>query len=237
MDHLLERKIEFFQVEKRLVHKSGRAIWVLLNSSLVTDKDGMPMYLIGQVQDITSRKETEKRLEYLATHDPLTGLPNRTLFLDRLGHAINLAKRRQTRLAVLFLDLDSFKFVNDNYGHDTGDRVLQSLGSRMAACLRQSDTVARIGGDEFAFILENISDHESIIRLVEKISTTIMEPVAVNGESIQLIPSIGVALFPEGGNDIRTLMIAADKAMYRARETNTNGYGFAWGEKSERTGS
>jgi len=233
MHKLLEREVEFFQVEKRLVHKMGWAIWVLLNSSLLTDRDGTPIYLIGQVQDITSRKETEKRLEYLATHDHLTGLPNRSLFLDRLDHAIKLAQRRLTRVAVLFLDLNSFKLVNDNFGHDIGDHVLQALGSRMVACLRKSDSVARIGGDEFAFIVENISDHESIVNVVEKISAAIMEPIVVDSESFRLIPSIGVALFPEDGRDIKTLMIAADKAMYRARESSKNGYGFAWGEKTK----
>lgn len=219
---LMASQLDFFQAEGKLSHKHGRAVWTLINASLVRDLEGEPLYVIGQLQDITSRKEAEQRLHYLATHDTLTELPNRALFTDRLNHAMSIARRNNGHVGVVFMDLDTFKNINDIYGHEVGDRVLAAVGSRLRACLRESDTVARLGGDEFAFVIENMVDYDNLLNVVEKIHKVIIQPFEVDGQLIHLTPSIGISLFPDHGEDAKTLLIMADKAMYRAKEEGKN---------------
>lgn len=219
---LVNSQLDYFQVEGKLTHKHGRAVWTLINASLNRNLDGGPLYVIGQIQDITSRKEAEQHLHYLATHDTLTDLPNRAHFSDRLNHAITIARRNKARIGVVFMDLDTFKTINDSYGHEVGDRVLSAIGARLKGCLRESDTVSRLGGDEFAFIIENVVDYVNILTVVEKIHKAIMQPFEVDGQLISLTPSIGISLFPEHGEDAKTLLIMADKAMYRSKEEGKN---------------
>jgi diguanylate cyclase (GGDEF)-like protein/PAS domain S-box-containing protein len=208
--------------EIRFLHQQGDVIWGLLNMSLIRDPHNNPSHIICQIQDITERKEFEKQLHHLATHDPLTDLPNRALFFDRLEHAIRLADRNNRWLAVLFLDLDGYKAVNDLYGHLHGDQLLQVISRRLQASLRQSDTVARIGGDEFAFILENIKEPQQIPFIVEKILSSVTQPLRVNNQYLLITASVGVSLFPAHGCDAQSLVSCADQAMYLAKDKGKN---------------
>lgn len=208
--------------EIRFLHQQGGVIWGLLNMSLIRDPHNNPSHIICQIQDITERKEFEKQLHHLATHDPLTDLPNRALFFDRLEHAIRVADRNNRWLAVLFLDLDGYKAVNDLYGHLHGDQLLQVISRRLQASLRQSDTVARIGGDEFAFILENLKEPQQIPFIVEKILNSVTQPLRVNNQYLLITASVGVSLFPTHGRDAQSLVSCADQAMYLAKDKGKN---------------
>jgi diguanylate cyclase (GGDEF)-like protein/PAS domain S-box-containing protein len=223
---LLHGEIEYYQLEKRYIHKRGSTVWVLINFSLVRNASGNPHLFIGQIQDITSRKEVEQRLKYLATHDPLTDLPNRALYFDRLDHSLSMAKRKNQEVAVAFLDLDSFKLVNDTYGHDMGDRLLQFVAWRLQSSLRASDTVARFGGDEFAFIIENIPGNKGASNVVSKIHASLLQPFQVDDHIFKMTPSMGISLYPKDGEDAKTLFMRADQAMYCAKEGGRNKFEF-----------
>ncbi|MDX1436055.1 MAG: PAS domain S-box protein [Anaerolineales bacterium] len=184
-------------------------------------------YIAGAItRDITERKQIEQRFEYLATHDWLTNLPNRSLFHDRLEHALMLARRENTQVAVLFLDLDGFKSINDRFGHARGDELLREVAGRLRSCLRGSDTVARLGGDEFTFILENIADRESIATVVDKLYDCLSKDFLVEGSSFGISGSIGVSLFPKDAETPETLLKLADQAMYAAKQEGKNRYRF-----------
>lgn len=183
--------------------------------------------LIRSMRYAIERKRAEAHLHFMATHDPLTHLPNRSLFLDRLNHAITLSKRNNLCLAVLFLDLDGFKTVNDTYGHETGDRVLQAIGERFRKHLRACDTVARLSGDEFAFILENIGNGSNAAVVAEKILKNLAHPFILEGQSIHITTSIGISLYPQDGKDAQELLRRADAAMYKAKQCGKNTYQFS----------
>ncbi len=170
--------------------------------------------VLGTMRDITRRKETEHQLEFLALHDPLTELPNRKLFLDRLSQAMAAALRKQTSVAVLYLDLDGFKPVNDRHGHDAGDGVLKVVSARMRDALRKSDTVARIGGDEFGLVIADLLNPQDYQAVMAKIHDVVRRPMLVNGHKITLDCSIGTALFPDEGQDVDALIKLADERMY-----------------------
>ena len=170
------------------------------------------------VVDITERKIAEKRLEYLSNHDPLTGLANRSLFYDRLSHALDIAKRESQKLAVLFIDLDSFKSINDTYGHDYGDRLLHEIAIRITQSVRSCDTVARIGGDEFTIILENINSQNDADVVANKIIQNLKEPFLISEQHIIINCSIGISLFPENGSSVEILLKNADNAMYLSKQ-------------------
>lgn len=190
------------------------------------DKDEVINY-VRVSTDITARKQFENRLEYLATHDPLTKLPNRTLFQDRLSHALAQAKRNEQRLAVLFLDLDDFKLVNDAFGHAQGDRLLQVVAERLKNCLRDSDTVARLGGDEFSFILENIDGKHEVVSVATKINSSLDAPITMGGMEVSISASVGISVFPDNGEDASSLLEKADTAMYLAKQKGKNNYQFS----------
>ena len=182
---------------------------------------------VGRVwsfRDITARRRAEERIEYQAYHDSLTGLPNRLLLMDRLTQALVHAHRHQRRLAVLFLDLDHFKLVNDTLGHAGGDRLLRSVAERLSACVRADDTVARVGGDEFMVLFADLQRSDHAPRMAEKVLEALEHPFAIEGEAIYVTASIGVALYPEDGDESGTLMRNADTAMYRAKELGRNNY-------------
>jgi diguanylate cyclase (GGDEF)-like protein len=183
-----------------------------------------PVFLVS-LRDVTDRVQAEKQMRHLATHDALTNLPNRILFFDRLDQAITRAQRQNSKLAILFLDLDGFKTVNDQFGHATGDTTLQIVARRLESCLRQSDTVARMGGDEFTIILENITSPQDCEQVASKILEAIQEPIKFDTKQVQLSTSIGISIFPEDGEDGDLLTIHADAAMYMAKE-NRNHYEF-----------
>lgn len=168
-------------------------------------------------RDVSERKELERNLRHLAYTDALTGLPNRTLFHDRLKQGLAVAMRRDSPLAVLFLDLDRFKVINDSLGHDVGDRVLISVARRLRACLRDEDTLARLGGDEFAILLPEIAGARGSSLVADKLLKALAAPQHINGHELTVGASIGIALFPENGSDLQSLLRSADAAMYSAK--------------------
>lgn len=188
----------------------------------VLNKDGETSRFIAIKQDVSDRVRAEKKMEFLATHDPLTKLPNATLFYDRLNHAIQKAKRIDTFIGVLFLDLDGFKGVNDTLGHTYGDELLRVIGRRLQATTRQSDTVARVGGDEFTLILEELERPEDAGKVAQKIIRALTEPHIIDGNEVCVGTSIGVSVYPQDGLDADTLVNRADKAMYKAKQGGKN---------------
>ncbi len=171
------------------------------------------------LRDITERKQAEKQMHHQAHHDALTGLPNRAMFTDRLHQAIATAKRGKTQLAVLFVDLDKFKPVNDDFGHEVGDLLLKEVAQRMKQCVRESDTVARNGGDEFTILLPATETGQDAVKVAEKILQAILQPFELAGHSILISSSIGIALYPEHGAEEKLLVRNADIAMYHAKNS------------------
>jgi diguanylate cyclase (GGDEF)-like protein len=185
------------------------------------------------VRDVTERKQFEERIQHLATYDNLTGLQNRMLFYDRLRQAINLAGRNHDELSLLYVDLDKFKMVNDTLGHDSGDEVLKNAANRIQQQVRESDTVARIGGDEFAVILPKITTPQDAATVARKIIDALLPVFALAGAkcaSAKVGASIGIATFPADGADMDALLKAADAAMYRAKQS---GNSFSFGSASQ----
>lgn len=206
-------------------NKDGEIFPEWLTISTVKNQKGEVTNYIGVFTDITARKKSEERLRYLATHDPLTDLPNRDLFQDRLNHALARARRTRKEAAVLLLDLDDFKAINDTLGHSIGDRLLQIVAKRLKACLRKSDTVARIGGDEFTFILEQIPNTNVCVVVAKKIHQALAAPFLIGDHKISISASIGISIFPDHGLDPETLLSNADSAMYLSKNTG-NSYTF-----------
>jgi diguanylate cyclase (GGDEF)-like protein len=174
--------------------------------------------------DISDRKRVEERVQYLALHDALTGLANRVLFFDRLNTAIATAHRKNGSFALLYLDLDDFKPVNDNYGHETGDLVLRCIAERLRGRVRESDTVARLGGDEFILLFNDTLDESAAITVAEKVIAEVTAPLPVEGCAHRVGCSIGIALYPRDGEDADSLMRHADTAMYGAKRLGKNRY-------------
>ena len=194
----------------------------------VTDTEGNLTHYVAVSSDITQRKLDEERIRFLAYHDKMTGLPNRTLFYDRLSRAMSQARRNHSRFALLFLDLDGFKSVNDIYGHQAGDDVLKATAMRILSCVRDVDTVARLGGDEFAIILGEIEQLTDITAVAEKISPILMEDVLLHdNQKCSVGVSIGIAIYPDDGAEIDSLMNAADDAMYVSKSAGKRGYTFS----------
>lgn len=167
--------------------------------------------------DASERQEREERLRWLAQHDVLTGLPNRLLLMDRLKQALLRCNRFRTRSAVLMLDLDRFKTVNDELGHAAGDELLREAGRRMQAVVREADTVARIGGDEFVLVLTDVGESSGAAGVASKLVAVLGKPFAIDSRSVQVAASVGIALFPDDGIDADGLLAVADRAMYRAK--------------------
>ncbi len=174
--------------------------------------------------DITDRKIAERRLSHLATHDPLTGLPNRILFDDRLSLELAHAQRSDKKLSVMLLDLDHFKDINDSWGHTAGDEILKSVGRRLLDFLRKSDSIARMGGDEFLILLPGIENTENAYTIAQKILDAFKEPFIAGSRKLHITLSIGIAIYPDDGTDSATLMKNADIAMYDVKEKGRNGY-------------
>jgi diguanylate cyclase (GGDEF)-like protein/PAS domain S-box-containing protein len=188
------------------------------------DSRGHVAGVIGLIRDITERKAAEQQIEYQAYHDPLTGLANRRLFQEHLTLALALAQRRNRLVAVLFLDLDHFKLVNDSLGHSIGDALLKQVGVRLKASVREGDTVARVGGDEFTIVLQELASRADAALVAQNVLETIAEPVEVNDHRLYVTTSIGITLFPEDGEDAESLLKNADNAMYRAKAQGRNTY-------------
>jgi diguanylate cyclase (GGDEF)-like protein/PAS domain S-box-containing protein len=207
-----------FENEHRLQRKDGSYIWVLIRGVAVRDKKGKPYRMAGSLSDISIRKQTEERLLYDALHDALTGLPNRTMFMDRLGHAVKRFKRNHdSRFAVLFLDLDRFKVINDSLGHPFGDQLLKIVANSLTKCLRTSDSAARLGGDEFAILLEDISSISDAVVISERIQQTLQNPFEFKEHKVVISTSIGIVLSDTKYEIPEDILRDADIAMYHAK--------------------
>lgn len=211
--------------ELELRRRDGRGVWLHLKADVLIDNAGEPE-LIGAIQDITQHKNVDQLIEYQANYDSLTGLPNRALFQDRLQTALLHAQRRSTRLAVLFVDLDNFKSVNDNLGHDAGDEMLVESAQRIQHCVRSVDTVARYSGDEFVAILVDVFSASVASRIAEEMVLAMRKPFSLNGRQIYCGASIGVAFYPDDGDNPDTLVIKADQAMYEVKKSGRNAWQF-----------
>ena len=207
-------------------HKDGRVLPEWLSVSAVTDDAGMLMNYVCVVTDISAIKDSESRLEHLATHDALTQLPNRVLVTDRLRHAFGRAQRQRSLLAGLFLDLDGFKGINDTLGHAVGDRLLVAVGERLCARIRQSDTVGRLGGDEFLVVLEDVSTRQDVARLAGGLIEDMTRSFDIDGQQLYVGASIGIALYPGDASSAEELVRNADTAMYRAKEEGKSTFAF-----------
>lgn len=202
----------------------GHGLWTETSLNLIRDLHGRPLALMGISRDISERRLLHARLDRLAHFDQLTGLPNRTLFFDRLERTLAAASRDRQRCALLYLDLDGFKAVNDNGGHADGDRLLKSVAERLLQCSRAADTVARLGGDEFAVILRDIAGPGSAAMIAERIIETLAEPVQLSRRKVRIGCSIGIALYPDHARDPETLLTRADAAMYAVKRSGRQGW-------------
>ncbi len=217
-------EVDHYESEARMRHRLGHWVWVL-DRGKVTSRtpDGQPLMMYGTHQDITQRKQLEETFRHGAQHDALTGLPNRVLLGDRLERALLAAQRSQGRLAVLYMDLDGFKAVNDEHGHEAGDVVLRTMARRIQGAIRASDTLARMGGDEFVVLLPEIGDMRKALGQAHKIIEAVSRKVKINAEvTVEISVSIGITLCPDHGSDAQTLMMRADQAMYAAKRSGKN---------------
>ena len=227
MKKMLAGEMADYKVEQRYHHKDGKVLWASVQVTLVRNEKGEPEFAIGTIQDITERKQAEKMINFMAYHDRLTGLPNRALLFDRLSQAMSQAKRDGKSVALLFADLDGFKAVNDKHGHEAGDNVLKMAAQRFLACVREVDTVARFGGDEFAIILGNLDDSQQARGVAEKIVQAFAQSMALaDGSECSVGASVGISVYPENGSAMDNLMTAADQAMYESKHIGRNSYTF-----------
>lgn len=214
------------EMEYRARAADGRTVWIHERVSVVTGPDGNIEMLRGLMVDITKFKEAELKLAHLAAYDELTGLLNRTLLQDRMRQALAQSDRSGDMVAILFIDLDRFKIVNDSLGHDIGDTVLQTAAGLLTGCIREVDTVARLGGDEFVVMLTGIGKMEDITGVARKTLETLASPFTVNAHEFFLTASIGISVYPKDGDDAQTLLKNADTAMYRAKDGGKNRFEF-----------
>jgi diguanylate cyclase (GGDEF)-like protein/PAS domain S-box-containing protein len=219
-------------VEVELRRADKRVLWVLANLVLVGDSISGVVH--ATVVDISDRKRAEEQIEFHAYHDVLTHLPNRKLFTDRLRHGLMRAKRNNKTVAVMFIDVDHFKTINDTLGHTAGDELLLEMARRLRECVRDDDTVARLGGDEFTIILSELRHPEDAVGVAQKILAAVQEPLTIGAMPIVVSASIGIALYPEDGHDPESLLRNADSAMYRAKEEGRNTYQLCTDEMKQR---
>lgn len=205
--------------------KDGSLFWESASIAPITDDNGAITHFVAVKEDVTQQKELMERLEQMAQFDMLTGLPNRRMFLDRLVQGVAVSRRNNKRFALLFIDLDGFKRINDSYGHESGDRVLKIVAARLSACVRISDVVGRIGGDEFTLLLGTLNHYEDSGHVAEKVLAALEKPVTLpDGTSERIGASIGISVFPDDADDGDRLLIAADHAMYEAKRGGKGKY-------------
>jgi diguanylate cyclase (GGDEF)-like protein/PAS domain S-box-containing protein len=221
--------------EEKETWPDGRESWVLTTKVALRDQQGAVVGTVGISQDITDRKQAEARIRYMALHDGLTGLANRTLLQDRLAQAIGLACRNKKCVGTLLVDIDRFKSINDSLGHYVGDRLLEAVAMRLRVCLRESDIVARLGADEFALGLQMMSGREGIEQAAQKVLATLVEPFQIEGHELRISGSIGISQYPADGENPEALLRAADAAMYDAKAQGRGVYRFFTSELNEAT--
>jgi diguanylate cyclase (GGDEF)-like protein/PAS domain S-box-containing protein len=216
----------FRDLEHRFVTRSGEVLWVQVNAVSLHDAHGKFQGYRGTCRNITDRHKAEERISYLATRDPLTDLPNRLLFNDRLEQGLVNARRKREALALMFIDLDRFKNINDSLGHHVGDLLLQEVAARMQACVRRGDTLSRLGGDEFVVTLEGLQHAEDAAQVAQKIIQSLARPMEIGGHILTTSCSIGISIFPADAEDSAALMKNADTAMYHAKEKGRRNFQF-----------
>jgi len=214
-------------------HKDSTLYWELASISPITSSEGNITHFLAVKEDITERKNYEKKLLHQANFDSLTELPNRLLAMDRLAQALARAKRLQWRVALLFIDLDDFKKINDTLGHEVGDKHLKEIGKRLKSTVREADTVARLGGDEFLVIIADLSASDYTETVAQKVLDAISKPIEVDGHELYTTASIGITLYPDDGEESQVLLRNADAAMYRAKETGRDTYHYFTPEMNE----
>ncbi len=216
---MVDGRSEHFEMDKRFLHSAGHIVWGRLQVSLLRDEHGAPAYAIGMLEDVTEEKRLRDELERLAYQDPLTGLPNRRLFHDRVEHQMRRGARSGAPAtgAVLFADLDDFKLVNDSLGHHTGDELIRIIADRVGGSLRPGDTGGRLGGDEFAVLVEGVVDPGQALTIGHRLRRSITRPVQLSGRTITPSVSIGLAMLADC-SDIDEVLRAADLAMYHAKD-------------------
>ncbi len=220
-----EAGAEYKKSQDRFIHSDGRTIWTQSGASLIRDANGAALYVIVQIQDVSERRRTENALAHQAAHDPLTDLPNRGLLADRMVVALARLRRSGETIAVLFMDLDRFKRINDTFGHDAGDRVLLEVAARLRSVVRPSDTVARMGGDEFAILCEGMTE-ASAAELSSRIADVLSDPIQVEGRELGMSASIGIVITDNGDAKPTSLLTDADTAMYEAKDRGRSGHFF-----------
>lgn len=214
---LLDGAIERYQMEKRYLHADGHIVWAQLSVSLVRDDDGLPVHFVSQIQDITTLHDARELLLHRSLHDSLTGLPNRVLLFDRMEQAIAQEARHHRGLAVMFVDLDQMKEVNDAHGHDVGDALLVLIAERLLGVVRVGDTVARLGGDELVVLAESIGGPDGAVELAERVRAAMSRSYVIDELEVTCTASIGVAI-PRPGQRPEDILREADRAMYRAKK-------------------
>ena len=223
---LMTQHGEVLNFESEVYRADGTRLWISENAHVVRDTDGRILYYEGTVQDISERRRHQEELERQANHDMLTGLPNRILLADRVQHEIARADRLGYYLAVVFIDLDNFKFINDSLGHGAGDELLKEIAARLQYCVRGTDTVARLGGDEFVLLLGDHFRISTVISLLKRVLAEIGQPVMLSGREFHVGASLGVAMYPEDGENSDALLKHADTAMYAAKNSGRNTFQF-----------
>jgi diguanylate cyclase (GGDEF)-like protein/PAS domain S-box-containing protein len=225
----MERQLRdgFVTAEVPRIRKDGTPLSLWVTASCVRNDDGTIRNYVRVFTDISLLKETQRKLEQLASFDALTGVPNRRLLNDRLEQTLRRMQRRNDGLAVMFIDLDGFKNVNDTYGHAIGDLALQAVAARLQKCVRSTDSVGRLGGDEFAIVLDGARLPADAALVGERIVAAMAEPLSLEGHRLTLAASIGIAVYPDDGMDAATLLKNADAAMYEVKQAGRNGFRFS----------
>ena len=222
----LDARQRFYELELCRLDESGNKIWISVSGEPVFDSSGAFKGYRGVGKDITERKQAEERIQHLASHDALTSLPNRAMFGEMLNLAIENARRYHRSFAVLFIDLDRFKVINDTLGHDAGDKLLQEMGTRLKQAVRASDVVARLGGDEFVVLVQEVSEAKQVAVVARKILSALIKPMFMQGQECRVTGSVGICMYPADAQDEQSLMKNADIAMYRAKEDGKNNFKF-----------
>jgi diguanylate cyclase (GGDEF)-like protein/PAS domain S-box-containing protein len=214
-------------VEQFIVDVTGRRKWLSTTKMPFRNEAGEIIGIVGICRDVTERKRAEDQIYFMAHHDALTGLPNRSVLMDRLTQALLQAERNGHQVTTIFIDLDNFKLVNDSQGHSAGDKLLRVVAERMTKCVRAADTVVRLGGDEFVVLLvDQVNSQQAASVVLDKIRATLAEPVPIDGQMFRVTCSIGLSVFPEDGADAETLLMNADMAMYQAKEKGRDNFQF-----------